>query len=87
MWSWPAVCAATKLQGTASYNRFARNTIGPARVNTDATPPRRGHGIEIDPLYCDVTIRRCDCSLEAIFEGAGNHFRTSTPNVPNRVES
>jgi DNA modification methylase len=34
---------------------------------------RRGYGIEIDPLYCDVTIRRLRavCGLEAILEATG----------------
>jgi DNA modification methylase len=37
---------------------------------------RRGYGIEIDPLYCDVTIRRLRevCGLQAILEGAGKSF-------------
>jgi DNA modification methylase len=34
---------------------------------------RRGYGIEIDPLYCDVTIRRLRsvCGLEAVLEATG----------------
>jgi DNA modification methylase len=38
---------------------------------------RRGYGIEIDPLYCDVTIRRLRavCGLQAILEGAGKSFQ------------
>ena len=37
---------------------------------------RRGYGIEIDPLYCDVTIRRLRavCGLEAILEATGRRF-------------
>ena len=37
---------------------------------------RRGYGIEIDPLYCDVTIRRLRavCGLEAVLEAAGQRF-------------
>lgn len=37
---------------------------------------RRGYGIEIDPLYCDVTIRRLHtvCGLEAVLEGTGQRF-------------
>ena len=37
---------------------------------------RRGYGIEIDPLYCDVTIRRLRavCGLEAILEATGQRF-------------
>jgi hypothetical protein len=36
-----------------------------------------GYGIEIDPLYCDVTIRslRAVCGLEAILEAAGKSFQ------------
>jgi hypothetical protein len=34
---------------------------------------RRGYGIEIDPLYCDVTFRRLRsvCGLEAVLEATG----------------
>jgi DNA modification methylase len=37
---------------------------------------RRGYGIEIDPGYCDVTIRRLSsvCGLEAILEATGRRF-------------
>ncbi|MEH2565004.1 site-specific DNA-methyltransferase [Bradyrhizobium sp. AZCC 2289] len=37
---------------------------------------RRGYGIEIDPAYCDVTIRRLRsvCGLEAILEATGQRF-------------
>jgi DNA modification methylase len=37
---------------------------------------RRGHGIEIDPAYCDVAIRRLRavCGLEAVLETTGQHF-------------
>jgi DNA modification methylase len=37
---------------------------------------RRGFGIEIDPLYCDVTIRRLHavCGLSAILEANGRSF-------------
>jgi DNA modification methylase len=37
---------------------------------------RRGFGIEIDPLYCDVTIRRLHavCGLNAILEAGGRPF-------------
>ena len=37
---------------------------------------RRGYGIEIDPAYCDVTIRRLRavCGLEAVLEGTGQRF-------------
>jgi DNA modification methylase len=37
---------------------------------------RRGYGIEIDPAYCDVTIRRLRavCGLEAVLEAAGKRF-------------
>jgi DNA modification methylase len=38
---------------------------------------RRGYGIEIDPLYCDVIIRRLRtvCGLQAFLEGAGKSFQ------------
>ena len=38
---------------------------------------RRGYGIEIDPLYCDVTIRRLRavCGLEAILTDTGQRLR------------
>lgn len=38
---------------------------------------RRGYGIEIDPLYCDVIIRRLRtvCRLEATLESAGTSFQ------------
>jgi DNA modification methylase len=37
---------------------------------------RRGYGIEIDPLYCDVTIRRLRavCGLEAVLAATGQSF-------------
>ena len=37
---------------------------------------RRGYGIEIDPAYCDVAIRRLRavCGLEAILEASGRPF-------------
>jgi DNA modification methylase len=37
---------------------------------------RRGYGIEIDPQYCDVTIRRLGsvCGLEAVLEGTEQRF-------------
>jgi DNA modification methylase len=37
---------------------------------------RRGYGIEIDPAYCDVTIRRLRavCGLEAVLEATGRCF-------------
>src|ERR1700687_274032 len=37
---------------------------------------RRGYGVEIDPLYCDVTIRRLGsvCGLEAVLDATGQRF-------------
>jgi tRNA/tmRNA/rRNA uracil-C5-methylase (TrmA/RlmC/RlmD family) len=37
---------------------------------------RRGYGIEIDPAYRDVTIRRLHrvCGLNAVLEATGQHF-------------
>src|SRR3954452_8502464 len=37
---------------------------------------RRGYGVEIDPAYCDVVIRRLRavCGLEAILEASGKSF-------------
>jgi adenine specific DNA methylase Mod len=37
---------------------------------------RRGYGIEIDPAYCDVTIRRLRavCGLEAVLAPTGRRF-------------
>ena len=37
---------------------------------------RRGYGIEIDPAYCDVTIRRLHvvCGLEAVLDATGQYF-------------
>jgi DNA modification methylase len=37
---------------------------------------RRGYGVEIDPQYCDVTIRRLltVCGLEAVLEATGQRF-------------
>jgi DNA modification methylase len=37
---------------------------------------RCGFGIELDPLYCDVTLRRLRsvCGLEAILEATGQSF-------------
>jgi DNA modification methylase len=37
---------------------------------------RRGYGVEIDPQYCDVTIRRLRavCGLEAVLEATGQRF-------------
>jgi DNA modification methylase len=37
---------------------------------------RRGYGVEIDPAYCDVAIRRLRavCGLEAILEATGQRF-------------
>jgi DNA modification methylase len=38
---------------------------------------RRGYGIEIDPLYCDIIIRRLRtvCRLEAVLESTGTSFQ------------
>jgi DNA modification methylase len=38
---------------------------------------RRGYGIEIDPLYCDVTVRRLRavCGLEATLAASGKSFQ------------
>ena len=40
------------------------------------TTGRRGYGIEIDPAYCDVTIRRlyAVCGLDAVLDATGRHF-------------
>jgi hypothetical protein len=37
---------------------------------------RRGYGIEIDPTYCDVAVRRLRavCGLEAVLEATGQRF-------------
>jgi tRNA G10 N-methylase Trm11 len=37
---------------------------------------RRGYGIEIDPAYCDVTIRRlyAVCGLDAVLDATGQPF-------------
>jgi hypothetical protein len=37
---------------------------------------RRGYGIEIDPAYCDVAVRRLHavCGLEAVLEETGQRF-------------
>jgi len=37
---------------------------------------RRGYGIELDPAYCDVAIRRLRavCGLEAVLEASGQRF-------------
>ena len=37
---------------------------------------RRGYGIEIDPAYCDVTIRRLHavCGLDAVLDASGQPF-------------
>jgi hypothetical protein len=44
---------------------------------------RRSDGIEIDPLYCDVIIRRLRlravCGLEAFLESAGKLFEEIEP--------
>jgi DNA modification methylase len=42
---------------------------------------RRGYGIEIDPQYCDVTIRRLHtvCGLEAVLEATGQRFAEVEP--------
>ena len=49
----------------------------PARIFIAAEKTgRRGYGIEIDPAYCDVAIRRLRavCGLEAILEASGKSF-------------
>jgi DNA modification methylase len=37
---------------------------------------RQGYGIEIDPAYCDVTIRRLHavCGLDAVLDATGQPF-------------
>ena len=37
---------------------------------------RRGFGIELDPLYCDVSLRRLQsvCGLQAVLESTGQRF-------------
>ena len=45
---------------------------------------RRGYGIEIDPAYCDVAIRRLRavCGLEAVLEANGRTFAEAEPGNP-----
>ena len=47
---------------------------------------RRGYGIEIDPAYCDVTIRRlrAACGLEAVLEAARQRFAEVEPSLALR---
>ena len=49
--------------------------FGPTLVAAEKTG-RRGYGIELDPLYCDVTVRRLKivCGLEAKLEATGESF-------------
>ena len=37
---------------------------------------RRGFGLELDPLYCDVSLRRLQsvCGLQAALEATGQRF-------------
>jgi DNA modification methylase len=48
---------------------------------------RRGYGIEIDPLYCDVTIRRLRavCELEARLEGTDKSFAEVEAERPEGI--
>jgi hypothetical protein len=54
---------------------------------------RRGYGIEIDPAYCDVTIRRllAVCGLDAVLEASGQNFAEveaeRAPAAPALVEA
>jgi DNA modification methylase len=45
---------------------------------------RRGYGIEIDPAYCDVAIRRMGavCGLEAVLEASGRTFAEAEQTNP-----
>jgi hypothetical protein len=45
---------------------------------------RRGYGIEIDPAYCDVAIRRLRavCGLEAVLESSGRPFAEAEQAIP-----
>ena len=47
---------------------------------------RRGYGIEIDPAYCDVTIRRlrAACGLEAVLETTRQRFAEVEPSLALR---
>jgi DNA modification methylase len=49
---------------------------------------RRGYGIEIDPAYCDVAIRRLRavCGLEAVLEASGRSFAEAEQNPADGVQ-
>ena len=48
---------------------------------------RRGHAIEIDPAYCDVTIRRLNavCGLDAVLDATGQPFAEVEAALQNPV--
>jgi DNA modification methylase len=50
---------------------------------------RRGYGIEIDPAYCDVTIRRLHavCGLGAVLDATGQPFAEIEAFAPTPVEA
>jgi DNA modification methylase len=50
---------------------------------------RRGYGIEIDPHYCDVTIRRMRsvCGLQAVLEATGESFEQVAGRGPRVAEA
>jgi DNA modification methylase len=54
---------------------------------------RSGYGIEIDPAYCDVAIRRLQavCCLDAVLEATGQHFAEveaeRAAELPSSVEA
>ena len=72
------VSVTQQFNTTTSMGRLTLNVLlSFAQFEREVTSERiRGYGIEIDPLYCDVTIRRLRavCGLEANLEGTDKTF-------------
>ena len=66
---------SANFEALQAVTRNKKLVTGPGAGHPEKTG-RRGYGIEIDPAYCDVTIRRLRavCGLEAVLEATGQRF-------------
>jgi len=59
-------------------NPLQRNAVAFAKKDAKVVVAgvRRGFGLELDPLYCDVSLRHLQsvCGLQAVLEATGQRF-------------